>query len=424
MSRAAGVVIVGAGQAGVQVAAALRRRGHKDAITLIGDEPHLPYQRPPLSKESLAADAPAAAVPLRPATFYAQHAIDLRTGRRAVRLDRDRRTIELDDGERLAYAHAVLATGARARPLAVPGADLRGVIALRTLDQARALTGRLTAGARVVVIGGGFIGLEVAAAARRRGAAVTILEATSRCMGRALSAQTAGHLVACHEAAGASVRTGVAVGQILDDGHGHVGAVACAEGASIAADVVVVGIGITPATELAERAGLMIDDGIVVDARLRTADPVIWAVGDCCRFPLSDGRLTRLESVQNATDQASAVAGAIAGDGRAYDAVPWFWSNQHDRRVQIAGLLHGHDRAVIRRGPESDGFSVYLYGGDRLLAVESVNRPRDHLLARKLLAADVSPAPADVADVDRDLGRSLVGAPTAVTARSRRLTRV
>ncbi|WCB93117.1 Rhodocoxin reductase [Baekduia alba] len=265
--------------------------------------------------------------------------------------------------------------------------------------------------------GAGFIGLEVAAGARKHGAEITVLEVAPRVMGRALSEASAAHLVGRHERAGTSVRTGVLIERIVDDGHGRAAGVLFAGGEVLPADLVVVGVGVAPATELAERAGLPVDDGVLVDATLRTEDPHIWAIGDCCRFPLPSGQPVRLESVQNATDQARAVAAAITGEPAPHDAVPWFWTDQHDAKLQIAGLLDGHDRMVLRGDPDADGHSVFCYCGERLVTVESINRLRDHLAARKLLAAGFSPCAADVADDAVDLRELL-----AVTAPAPRST--
>jgi len=402
------VVIVGAGQAGFQVAASLRQRGHDGPVTLIGDEPGLPYQRPPLSKDVLAGAVEPATTALRPETFFAKHDIALRSGEQVVGVDRGRRTVALAAGETLAYDALVLATGARPRPLPVPGAELDGVLALRTLADAVTIRDRMTASTHVVVIGAGFIGLEVAAGARKRDAEVTVLEVAPRVMGRALSAASAAHLVGRHERAGASIRTGAVIERIAGDGHGRATGVVLAGGERLAADLVVVGVGVTPATELAEQAGLAVADGVLVDLTLRTEDPHIWAIGDCCRFPLPSGQRVRLESVQNATDQARAVAAAITGEATAYDAVPWFWTDQQDAKLQIAGLLDGHDRTVLRGDPDGNGHSVFCYAGEWLVAVESINRPRDHLAARKLLAAGFSPRPDAVADDATDLRELLV----------------
>lgn len=405
---AAGVIIVGAGHAGVQVAASLRQRGYEQSITLIGAEHGLPYQRPPLSKDLLTARASAEIAALRPGAFYSKHSIELRIGRRVLCIDRKARQVQLDDGERLMYMHLVLATGARPRPLPIPGGDLENVVALRTIDDALALRRRLVRGARVVIIGAGFIGLEVAAAARSLDADVTVLELAPRCMARALSEPTADHLVSCHRAAGCTIRTAVTAKHIVDDGRGRAAGVTLSDSTSLEADLVVAGVGVVPRTELAKQARLHVDDGVVVDARLATSDPAIWAIGDCCRFPLPDGRLVRLESVQNATDQARSVADAITGDAAPYVSVPWFWSDQHEQKLQIAGLLDGHDEVVLRGAPGEDGFSAFLYDGPKLVAVESINRPRDHLVARKLLAAGESPRRQDVADTEFDLKTNLL----------------
>lgn len=405
--NATGVVVVGAGQAGFQVAASLRERGYQRPITLIGDEDGLPYQRPPLSKDLLLGSAVPDHLALRPETFFGAHAIELYSNCRVTSIERKARAVQLDTGATRRYEHLVLATGSRPRRLPLPGSDLDGVTVLRTLADAVDIRDRLVVGTRVVVIGAGFIGLEVAAAARHRKAEVTVLEIAPRCMQRALSEPTAAYLVALHTRAGATIRSSSAVSRILDDGAGGCGGVLLDDGTHIEADVVVVGVGVSPDVELAEHAGLPIDDGVLVGPTLRTVDAAIWAVGDCCRFPLPDGRRIRLESVQNAIDQARAVGAAITQEPAPYVAVPWFWSDQHGCKLQIAGLIDGYDRAVLRGDPDHDEFSVFLYAKGRLVAVESVNRPRDHFTARKLLAAGRSPSPEDVQDLAVDL-RGLV----------------
>lgn len=405
--NATGVVVVGAGQAGFQVAASLRERGYQRPITLIGDEDGLPYQPPPLSKDLLLGSALPDRLALRPEAFFGAYAIELYSNCRVTSIDREARAVQLDTGARRRYEHLVLATGSRPRRLPLPGFALDGVTVLRTLADAVYIRDRLVVGTRVVVQGGGFIGLEVAAAARHRKAEVTVLEVASRCMQRALSEPTAAHLVALHSRAGATIRSSSTVSRILDDGAGGCAGVALGDGTHIEADMVVVGVGVSPEVELAEQAGLSIDDGVLVGPTLRTADSAVWAVGDCCRFPLPDGRRIRLESVQNAIDQARAVGAAITQKPGRYVAVPWFWSDQHGCKLQIAGLIDGHDRTVLRGDPDDDGFSVFLYAEERLVAVESVNRPRDHFTARKLLAAGRSPNPEDVQDLTVDL-RGLV----------------
>ncbi|MBF6619040.1 MAG: FAD-dependent oxidoreductase [Patulibacter sp.] len=394
-----GALIVGAGQAGFQVACSLRQAGYDGAVTVLGDERHAPYGRPALSKERLKPESELQY--LRPESFFAAQRIDLRIGTSAVRVDAAGRRLHLESGEVLDYDQLVLATGATPRRLPVPGGDLAGIAPLRTAEDAERLEQRLGATARLVVVGGGFVGLEVAASARARGIAVHVLEAQDRLLARALSAPMSAHLLDVHEQAGVVVSRRSVVERFVDDGAGAVSGVVLADGATVAADTVVVGIGVVPNTLLAQTAGLAVDDGIVVDRSLRTADPAIWAIGDCARFPTVDGALVRIESVQNATDQARAAAASIVAGAGTYDAVPWFWSVQHEQRLQIAGLSTGHDRAVSRVA--NDGLSVFCFRGDELLAVESVGRPKDHMAARKLLAAGVRVDHGQAADPDFDL---------------------
>ncbi|MGA4841090.1 NAD(P)/FAD-dependent oxidoreductase [Streptomyces sp. G45] len=389
------VVIVGAGQGGYQTAASLRELGHRGSVTLVSAEDALPYERPPLSKAYLKAGASTESLWLRPATYYVRHAIDLITGE-VTDIDRAARTVRLADGSSYAYDHLVLATGARPRTLDVPGAGLRGVHALRTAPDAAALRAALAGARRAVVVGAGFIGLEVAAAARESGCAVTVVEAGERPLARAVTARTAAHLTRLHRAAGTELLFGRGVAALTGDGRGRVAAVELTDGRSLPADLVVVGVGVTPRTELAAAAGLAVDDGVTVDARLLTGDPHVFAIGDCAAFPEArSGRRVRLESVQNAVAQAQAVAERLTGAGpRAYDALPWFWSDQFTTALQIAGLARGHDREVVL-GDGPDAFSVLLFQGPHLRAVESVNRPTDHLAARRLLTADAPLTPED-----------------------------
>ncbi len=401
----AGAVIVGAGQAGFQAAWSLREAGYPDPIVLVGDERRPPYGRPPLSKQAL---APGAVLqPLRPDRFYADQAVDLRIDDPARRIDAEARTVALASGRELPYEHLVLATGAAPRELPVPGTELDGVVALRTAEHAEDLARRLADCTRAVVVGGGFIGLEVAAAARARGIDVTVVEAQDRLLARALSPEVAAHLAEMHRAAGVALRFGAGVERILG-ADGTVAGVRLSDGVELAAELVVVGIGVTPNVALAEAAGLPTRDGIVVDRSLRTSDPAIWAIGDCARFPLDDGGDVRIESVQNATDHARLVAAAIVTGEGAYDAVPWFWSDQYGTRLQIAGLGDGSDLTVVRGDGGADGLSAFRFRDGRLLAVESVGRPKDHMAARKLLAARVAVTPEQAADATLPL-KSLLG---------------
>jgi 3-phenylpropionate/trans-cinnamate dioxygenase ferredoxin reductase component len=396
------VVIVGTGQAGFQAASSLRQGGFEGDVTLVGEEPQLPYQRPPLSKAFLKGEGDPGEVHLRPETFFGSKDIGLLSGDRAERVDREARTVELASGRVLAYDHLVLATGSRPRPLPVPGSDLDGVLELRTVADAQVLRERLAGGPRLVVIGGGFIGLELAASAREKGAEVTVVEALDRTMARAVTPETSAHFAALHAEHGATIRHDATVARI--NGNGAVSGVELGDGTKLDADVVVIGVGVVPNVELAEESGLVVRDGIVVDETLRTADPAVWAIGDCASYPSAHvGHLVRLESVQNATDHGRAVAAAIMGEPAPYDALPWFWSDQHSRKLQIAGLPHGHDSTVVRGDPRSEAFSVFCFAGDRLVCVESVNRMPDHMAARKLLTARRTIAPADAADEAFDL---------------------
>jgi 3-phenylpropionate/trans-cinnamate dioxygenase ferredoxin reductase component len=396
------VVIVGTGQAGFQAAASLRQAGYEGEVTLVGEEPGLPYQRPPLSKTFLKGDGDAGEVHLRPETFFASKEIGLVTGDRAVRLDREARRVELESGRELPYDALVLATGSRPRPLPVPGSELAGVLLLRTVQDAVGLRERLRQASRAVIVGGGFIGLELAAAAREKGAQVTVVEALDRTMSRVVTPEMSAHFAALHEEQGATILHGATVAAIT--GEDSASGVELGDGTRLDADLVLVGIGIVPNVELAQEAGLVIDDGIVVDEALRTADQAIWAIGDCARYPSAHaGRHVRLESVQNATDQGRAVAASIAGEPSPYTALPWFWTDQHTRKLQIAGLLDGYDATVLRGDPAGEAFSVFCFAGDRLVCVESVNRMPEHMAARKLLQAGRTIDPDAAADESFDL---------------------
>jgi 3-phenylpropionate/trans-cinnamate dioxygenase ferredoxin reductase subunit len=392
-----GVVIVGAGQGGFQTALSLRQEGYAGPVTLIGDEPGLPYQRPPLSKAYLK-DGDAARLALRQAAFYADEGIQLITGRRVTLIDRDGRAVELDDGRRIGWDRLVLAVGACNRRLPLPGAELDGVVELRTLADAEVLRERMTSARRVVVIGGGFIGLEFAAVARERRVEVTVLEAASRVMSRAVSPATSAFSHDLHAALGADLRLGAAAAAILADG-GAAAGVRTGDGEAIAGDLVIVAVGVAPNVELAAAAGLDCGDGVVVDEMLRTCDRDIFAIGDCVSFvPRGRGDRLRLESVQNAVDGARAVAATLAGRPTPLTAVPWFWSDQATAKLQIAGLTHDADRHVpIDRGPGKLCVACFRQG--RFAGLETVNSPGDHMAARRLLAArdDVTEAELDAA---------------------------
>ena len=402
------VVIVGAGQAGFQVAASLRGEGFAGTIRLIGAEPHPPYQRPPLSKGLLLGKMEPARLLFRQPTFYAAQAIELDLGRAVASIDRPSRNVIDEAGTAVPYDTLVLATGTRVRPLPVPGADLDGVLYLRTLDHSGELARRAESATRAVVIGGGFIGLEVAAALRMLGKQVTVLEAADRLMGRVVAPIISTFYADLHRARGAELVLDARIEGLVGN-DGRVCAVIMADGTRHEADLVVIGIGVLPNVELAEAAGLACANGIVVDEQGRTSDPAIYAAGECTSHPNRfAGGFARLESVQNAVDQAKAVATSILGRPAAYDEVPWFWSDQYEVKLQMAGISLGHDAEVLRGEPATGQFSVVYFRAGRLIAVDSVNRPGEHMVARKLLAAGASLTPAEAADTSFDLKSRLV----------------
>jgi 3-phenylpropionate/trans-cinnamate dioxygenase ferredoxin reductase subunit len=381
------IVIVGTGQAGVQAAISLRDEGYEGALTLVGEEPGWPYQRPPLSKAYLLGKMDDEGILLRAPSLYADNRIEVIDGVRVEAIERLERWVRLSDGRTLDYDHLVLATGARQRPLPASGAQLDGVLDLRTLQDAKALKARIGDAKGAVVVGGGFIGLEFAAVARAQGVAVTVVEIADRVMARALTAEMSAFFQRKHEAWGVDFRFGVGLREIRGDG--RVREVALGDGSFIDADLVLVGIGVIANSELAAEAGLAVANGIVVDELLSTSDPAISAIGDVAQHPnrFSAEGPVRLESVQNAADQGRLLAARLMGKPRPYDAVPWFWSDQGDLKLQMAGLNTGHDQVVLRGDPQSGAFSVFCFKAGRLLAVESVNKPADHIAARRLIQA-------------------------------------
>lgn len=404
------VVIAGSGQAGVECAAWLRQYGFDGLITIIGDEPDLPYQRPPLSKEFLKS-AEDTSLPLKGEAFYGQQGIDLRLGATAERIDRDARELVLKGGERLPYDHLVLATGARNRFPPIEGLDPGRAMELRTLAHARALTAKLSQLNHVTIIGGGFIGLELAALLRQREVGVDVIEAADRLMGRVLSGEMGARFAAIHEAMGTRLRLGTTAAKIVAEDAGFV--VTLSDGVTLATDAIVMAAGVVPNAELAAEAGLKVENGVVVDAHLLTCDPSISAIGDCARHPNPHaGGMIRLESVQNAVDQAKCVAARLTGAAHAYDSLPWFWSHQGDAKLQIAGLAIDADETVLRGDPASGKFSVFVYRQGRMIAVESVNSPADHMVARKLLAAGLSIPKEMAADPEANL-KALIPKPAA-----------
>jgi 3-phenylpropionate/trans-cinnamate dioxygenase ferredoxin reductase subunit len=399
-----GIVIVGAGHAGFQLAASLRQYGFEGAVTLIGDEPVLPYQRPPLSKEYLDGKIGLDLLLMRPEAFYRDHRIDYLSGTRVSEIDRAGKTVLLASGERLQYGHLVLATGARNRVPALPGVELDGVFYLRTLAETDPLRDRLATANEIVVIGAGFIGLEFAAVARGHGKPVHIVELTDRAMGRVVSHETSRFFAEAHRQTGVAFSFG-AQAEGIAGRHGRIEHVELADGKKLPADLVLISIGVRPNEELAAAAGLEVANGIVVNPELLTADSNISAIGDCASFPCrhAAGQPTRLEAVQNAADHARCVADRLMGKPHPYNALPWFWSEQGALRLQIAGLTQGHDRTVLRGAVESGEFSVFCYKGGALLGIESINRPADHAHARRLLAAGREITPEQAADSSFDM---------------------
>ncbi|HVW43620.1 MAG TPA: FAD-dependent oxidoreductase [Amycolatopsis sp.] len=397
---AATIVVVGAGQAGCQTAASLRERGFAGRIVVVGDEDHLPYQRPPLSKGHITAQVERKNLWLHPESYYAKNDIELRLSTVVSEIDRSGKAVVLASGERLPYDHLVLALGSRNRPLCVDGGGLDGVVALRTLDEADEVRDRLTKATNVVVVGGGFIGMEIAATAAKIGLGVTVVEVADRLMGRVLSDPASDFLLTAHRSRGLQVELRTSVTGIEGD-RGVATGVHTADGRHFPADLVVVGIGAIPNVELAVAAGLPTGNGIVVNEFLETEDPNISAVGDCASFPsaFADAAV-RLESVQNATAQPRALAARLAGGPREpYEAVPWFWSDQADLKIQIAGFAAGHPTAVTRGDIGEERFSVFCFDSEgRLRGVESVNKPGDHMAARRLISARVPVTPEQVRD--------------------------
>ena len=401
------MVIVGAGHAGFQLVASLRQLGFAERVYLVNDEAHLPYQRPPLSKAYIKGTAGPDSLFFRPAKFYDDQKIEL-VSDHAASIDRAARKLRLASGATLDYGHLVLATGARNRLLDLPNANLPDVRYLRILDESEALRACLASHKRVVIVGAGFIGLEFAATARIKGLEVDVIELASRVMGRAVTAVVSDYFQERHRAAGIRIHLGVQATSIEGDG-GKVTGVSLSDGRHLPADLVVVGVGVLPNAELAAEAGLAVASGIIVDEHLLTSDPNISAIGDCALFasPRFGGSL-RLESVQNATDHARCAAARLKGGAKPYDGQPWFWSDQGDDKLQIAGLTTGYDRVVLRGEPSQKAFSAFCYKAGKLVGIESVNRAGDHMFGRRLLGADRSIAPEQAVDQDFDLKKALL----------------
>jgi len=392
------VVIVGGGHAGFQCIDSLRKGGHEGPIALIDGDPRLPYQRPPLSKGYLLEGADPDTLLFRTADYYREQSVDLYLGVRATRIDRENRSLELSNGDHLAYDRLVLTPGAQIRPLRVPEDIADRICYIKTLSDIDRIRAQLAAVRDIVIVGGGFIGLEFAATARKLGKRVRVLVRGPRIMQQNVTPALSRFMLEQHAAHGTDIRLATGVETVSRRADGGFDILTTA-GRSLSCDMLVAGIGVTPDTGLAEQAGLECDDGIVVDARCRTSDPGIYAAGDAVAFahPMADKRI-RIESVQNAVDQARVIAANICGEQAAYDSVPWFWSDQYEFKLQMAGLHEGYDRVVQRGTTESGKFTLFLYKGEMLIAVHTVNRPADHMAARKLLAAGISPGFDQAAD--------------------------
>jgi 3-phenylpropionate/trans-cinnamate dioxygenase ferredoxin reductase component len=399
------IVIVGASHAGAQTVDSLRREGYQGRIVLLGDEPYLPYQRPPLSKKFLLGELPLARLAIRQPAFYEQHQVEVRTNTRVTAITPPTRLLAfISDGQlgELHYDQLILCVGSRVRKLTCPGADLQGVHYVRTADDVIAMQAELAPGKRMVVIGAGYIGLETAASASKLGMDVTVLEMADRCLNRVTAPVVSAFYTQRHAQAGVRILVNTRVDALL--GQEHVTAVRCADGTQIPADVVVVGVGIIPETAIAQAAGLHCDNGIVVDEHCRTSDPHIYAAGDCANHPsIRYGGRMRLESVDNALEQARVAASNICGKVVQHAHTPWFWSDQYDVKLQTAGLMQGHDQQIVRGDISTGQFSVWYLKSSELLAVDAINRPGDFMQGKKWISEHKHPDAIKLADANVDL---------------------
>ena len=392
------VVVVGAGQAGQAVVTKLRNSGFDGGITLVGEETAPPYQRPPLSKAYLLGDMELERLYLRPESFYADNNISLRLGSKVEAVDAAAKTVSLA-GETITYDHLVLTTGSDPRRLpAAIGGTLDGVYTVRTLKDVDQMEPEFREGAKVLIIGGGYIGLEAAAVAAKKGLNVTLVEMADRILQRVASPETSGYFRDLHKSHGVDLREGVGLERLT--GEGRVTGAKLSDGSELDVDFVIVGVGITPATALAEMAGIELENGIKTDIKGQTSDPNIWSAGDCASFPYKGERI-RLESVGNAIDQAEVVAENIMGASKDYVAKPWFWSDQYDCKLQIAGLNTGYDQVVTRQGENS--VSYWYYKENQLVALDAMNDPRAYMVGKRLIEAGKSPAQDAVGNPETDL---------------------
>lgn len=402
------VVVIGAGQAAVQTVDTLRRKGYKGRLTIVGEESCLPYQRPPLSKQYLAGEMRRDRLLLRPEEFYEARSVDVRLGHRVEEIARSEQRVRLDDGSSLPYDALLIATGSRPRTLSVPGADLEGVFSLRSIADVERIRAQTSRGGHLVIIGGGYIGLEVAATARKSGLEVVVLEMTERVMSRVVCPQVSEFYAAEHARLGARIVCDAKVRELAArSGTRQVGEVVTESRGRYPADLVVVGVGVLPEDELALAAGLNCANGVMVDDHCRTSDRAIYAAGDCTNHPSGHyGVRLRLESVDNAVEQGGSAANNLLGSEVVHDKVPWFWSQQYDLKLVIVGISQGYDSVILRGDPSSRAFSVcYLRDGE-LIAIDTVNRPQDHMAARRLIVAKPRPNVDKLADAGVPLGNA------------------
>lgn len=408
--HSANIVVVGAGQAGLSLCDHLRKQGHTGSITLVGAERHLPYQRPPLSKAYMLGEFEQSRLMLRPPSYYDKNSISVITRTRIDFIDRDRQAVYTSSGRELPYDFLAITTGASPRRLpesvgGIPSLETR----LRSIEDSDRLAKLCTEGARMLVIGGGYIGLEVSACARSRGAAVVLAEAEPRILSRVAGEEIATRIDMLHRDHGVTLHCSTSVTNLSNAPDDTIQAAFC-DGTTETADVVLAGVGAIPNTELAERSDLAVDNGIAVDEYCRTSDPRIFAAGDCTSFPFRGSRV-RLESVQNAIDQAAAAADSMLGGNTPYRPVPWFWSDQYDMHLQIAGLSLGYNKTAIRPGSTSRSCSVWYYNDAKLLAVDAIDDPKAYIVAKRLLEGGVSPEPGLVCDPSVNLKTLLQSQP-------------
>lgn len=402
MSQDASCVIIGAGQAGSELAAALRQQGFEGRIVMVGEEPHLPYRRPPLSKTFLSGEVQRESLFIKQQSAYDKLNVECMLGVTATAIDRAAHTVTLSDGRVLPYTKLALATGGRPRVLPIPGGTAENVHYVRTIGDIERLQADFAPGKKLVIIGGGYIGLEAAAVGIKKGLSVTVIEAMPRVLARVTAPEISAFYQRIHGERGVELKIGAGVEAL--EGEPRIQTVVLSDGQRVPADLVIVGIGLIPNTELAEAAGLEVNNGIVVDAHAQTSDPDIVAAGDCS-FHHNDflGRSVRLESVPNAMEQARVAAAAICGKPVRYAAVPWFWSDQYDFKLQMVGLNQGYDDIVIRGDTDSNSFCAFYLREGVLVAADAVNQPKEFMMAKKLVAASIRPDPAVLADPAQEL---------------------